>query len=89
LSGVNLWATDLSRADLNQADLSEANLSETMLTQANLTGVNLAKMTCEEEKWLEKLTEWQVGGATEIQQGYKIVHDIPGFYTYWLEKIEN
>ncbi len=91
LNGVDLLGTGLRRANLNGAMLKDANLkgadlSETVLTKANMSGVELTRAAVYEKNWLEKLSEWQVTGAREIREKYKIAKDKSGQYEYRVEK---
>ena len=94
LSGSDFKWADLNGALLNEANLAGVDLSGTdlrraNLNKANLSGVELFKVAVEEENWLEKLNEWRVTGAKEIQERYKIVDDITGRSKYRLLKIED
>ena len=93
LTGIDLSGTSLKRANLSKANLSKANLylsniSEAILTGSNLSKANLNSTSVEEKNWLEKLPEWQVTGAKEIQENYKIGNDISVRANFRLKKIE-
>jgi len=94
LTGADLNGTDLTRANLSKINLSETNLiyvnlSEANLNEADLSKVKLNKAVVKEENWLEKLNEWQVTGAKEIQETYKVVKENPDDPNCRLEKIKD
>lgn len=92
LTGVDLKGTVLARANLSEASLIEANLGKVNLNEAILAGAKLAKTSVETEDWLEKLNEWRIAGAGEIQAGYRIADDTARRYKesqYCLERIED
>ncbi len=94
LTGVDLKGTDLTRANLSKVNLSETNLiyvnlSEADLNEADLSNVKLNKAVVKEENWLQKLNKWQVKGAKEIQESYKVVKEKTDDSNYHLEKIKD
>ncbi len=92
LINANLLETDLSRANLANANFTKANLITTVFNGANLTGANLTDADLLAAKidkdWLDKLDQWQVIGAKEIQASYKIGEDALPQYQYKLIKIK-
>ena len=88
LNGTNLTRANLSKINLSETNLIYVNLSEADLNEADLSNVKLNKAVVKEENWLEKLNEWQVTGAKEIQDSYKVVKEKPGELNYLLEKIK-
>jgi uncharacterized protein YjbI with pentapeptide repeats len=95
LSNANLRITNLSEANLAGAALVGTNLYGTKLIGADLTGANLvgAKLNAgvvSEENWLDRLDEWMVKGAKEIQSTYRIVDaNSTGQSYYKLKKIND
>lgn len=96
---VDLKGTDFRRADLRGADLTEADMGSTILNEADLRGANftevnlkgfnevqLDKAVVAEADWLEKLVEWRVQGAEDIQRRFRLVIENPGFSDFRLEK---
>ena len=63
LKKANLTMVSLTKADVNRANFNEAIMPETELTQL----LNVDKY------WFEKLNQWHVTGAKEIQEKYRIV----------------
>ncbi len=103
LRGAFLNKSDLTEANLTGANMGKANLTEADLTKVNLkfadlNGLNLTKTTLlevglfnagvVEENWFEKLTEWQVIGAKELQETHKTQVDISNTYNFVIKKIE-
>lgn len=93
LSGANMFGTTLRKANLSGTDFSGANMSAVNfsganLKEANLSGVKLIIARVEEENWLEKLTEWQVIGAVEIQKRYTTSNDKSGRANYRLDTLK-
>ncbi len=82
LIGAYLKRSNLNGANFSNANLTFVNLSEANLTQTNLTSANLEKTKFKEANWLEKLNTWQVIGAKEIQDNYKVVVDATGQANY-------
>ena len=86
----NLTKANLTGANLSKANFTEANLSKAILKLATLDGLNLTKSILVEveilnagvkdENWLKKLSTWQVAGAKEIQETYKLVIDFTNQY---------
>ena len=88
LSEADFFGSNLSKTDLKGADLRDANFRRLKLQGANLQGAQMAKASVEETDWLEKLKEWQVIGAKEIQATYKMIDDASGRTKFQLEKLE-
>ena len=88
LAGADFGGANLTGVNLSHANLKKANLSETNLNQVNLSGTNLFNVSTHEEKWFEKLKEWQIIGAKEIHEKYKIVDDITKKYKHRLQNKE-
>ena len=99
LTGTNLFRANMKRANLEKsilyktnltwANLTEANLTKTNLTGGNLFATELKGIVISDKNWLNLLNTWNVKGAKEIQNKYKLVlvgSDYP--YKYRLEKIE-
>lgn len=89
LMNADFWGTDLSKANLSGANLSDANLtatilSETNLNKANLSRANLTITVVNDDHWFEKLIDWQVVGAKEIQEKYKYEIGKTGVYKFRL-----
>ena len=85
---ANLSGANLRESDLRRADLSEANLVGTQLNKAKMQVAILSKAIVDQEKWIEKLTEWEVAGAKGHQAKYKTVDDASSPGTYWLQNLE-
>ncbi|MEM7367043.1 MAG: pentapeptide repeat-containing protein [Bacteroidota bacterium] len=75
ISDSDLLGTDMSQADLRQVNFSNSNLTRVVLADADLRGANLTNAAVQHAQWLDRLTEWQVRGAAEIQQRYILVKD--------------
>ncbi len=83
LKEADLANTDMFRANLKKAQLENANLSGSILTyailsEAHLKGINLTdalltNLIISDQHWLVQLDEWQVRGASDIQEKYKII----------------
>lgn len=83
IRGNNFANANLSGAVLNNAVMRVTNLSNAILNDANLEGADLTGSVVEEENWLEKLENWQIKGAQQIQEKYDIGLDESGvFYIY-------
>ena len=86
LQAAYLGGANLKNADLKNANLTGANLENTKLEGANLTGTNLNEVRVSQVNWIEKLTEWNVIGAEEIDSYYYVdptlLHDdlYPHYY---------
>ena len=78
LAGADLFWTDFTRTNFSKANMIDVNLRRTNLTEANFSEVELTNTSVEEKDWLQKLTEWRVTGATEIQATYKMIPDTTG-----------
>ncbi len=94
LSGAEMLGTKLRRANLTNANLSQAKLilvklEDVNLTNANMDGVDMKKASFKEKDWFVKLNDWQVIGAKEIQEKFKIVVDETGTSKYRLINIED
>lgn len=79
LDGANLTRADFTGAALSKTNLNGANMNETDLRRINLreatsVGATLNKAVVE-ENWFEKLNEWRLTGAKEIQENFKVVND--------------
>jgi len=89
LINVNFFGSGLSKANLSNADMSDANFMRLDLTEVNLSGAEFSRASIEEKDWMEKLNEWRVTGAKEIQESYRMVDDTTGRTNYQLDKIKN
>ena len=89
LAGVVLYETDLSKANLSKANLNYTYLIQANLEDSNLSGARLNKATVNEDNWLEKLNEWRITGAKEIQERYKVVENDSLPSRYRLKKIDD
>lgn len=89
LTGVDFLATVMTRANLSGANLKRANLGRANLIETIMTGADIHETSVEEKDWLEKLSEWRITGAAEVQQGYIIMDDTTKRYRdskYLLER---
>lgn len=84
LTGAELGRANLLNANFTGSNLKLCNFSEANLEAANMTGVDLGKATTDVANWFEKLIQWQVKGAKEIQENYEISKDVAGQYNYRL-----
>ena len=82
LTWVDFKEANLSRANLKNATLSGSNLSQADLYESDMTKANLYKATVEEENWLEKLEEWKIIGAEDLQNSFYIIPDQSGEFNY-------
>jgi uncharacterized protein YjbI with pentapeptide repeats len=80
---ASLVKANLTKADLTKADANHANFNEAIMSEIELTNTDVDK------DWLEKLNNWQITGAEEIQKSYKIIQyeTAHGEIRYHLEKI--
>ena len=86
LKGCNFQKANLTEAVLDSATMNWVDLSEANLVKADMSRVKLIKAGIKSDNWLEKLSEWQVKGAREIKEQYKIVEGIQGRTAYSLIK---
>lgn len=82
--GALMRRANLSKTNFNQAKLILVKLEDANLTQTNLSEVDLRKAGFKEKKWLDKLNEWEVIGAKEIQEKYEVAVDKTGKANYRL-----
>ncbi|HZV69193.1 MAG TPA: pentapeptide repeat-containing protein [Saprospiraceae bacterium] len=85
LNEANLSGTDLFRASfikahleksiLTDANLTLANLSDASLTETDLTDADMTSVVVSAPDWLNRLQEWTVKGAKEIQGKYKLIDE--------------
>lgn len=75
MSTTDFLGTNMSETNLKEVDLSHSNLTRAILKNADLTGANLSNAAVQNPKWLDKLTEWRVIGAEDIQQNYILIDD--------------
>ncbi len=76
----------LENAVFTNANLNLANLSEANLTRANLAGAHLSGLYISDAQWLNRLNEWLVPNAGNMQQAYQIVEGIAHESLYQLKK---
>lgn len=89
LEGGNLIDASLKKANLTRVNLTKADVNRANFNEAIMTETELTKILNVDKDWFEKLNEWQITGAKEIQENYKIVLDevIQDVPRYRLEKI--
>lgn len=89
LEGGNLVDASLKKANLTRANLTKADVNRANFNEAIMTETELSKILDVDKNWFEKLNEWQIIGAKEIQEHYKIVLDTAflDVTRYRLEKI--
>jgi uncharacterized protein YjbI with pentapeptide repeats len=75
LNGANLTSSHLNEANLTGANLTGANMSGTNMAGANMSQTELNGVILIDKNWLTRLTEWNVTGAKEIQNRYKIIDE--------------
>ncbi|MFN0216701.1 MAG: pentapeptide repeat-containing protein [Saprospiraceae bacterium] len=74
LASINLRGTNLSKANLSQANLCYTDLRNIDLSEANLLGAQFGKAMVE-EKWPEKLNQWNPVGLKEMNETFSVVND--------------
>ncbi|MBK6995124.1 MAG: pentapeptide repeat-containing protein [Lewinellaceae bacterium] len=74
LISVNFRGTNFTKANLSRANLSYSDLRNINLSEVDLIGVRCNKVLVD-EKWMEKLKQWQPIGVKELQEGYSFVND--------------
>lgn len=74
LTGVDCTGTNFTKANLNRANLDNTDLRRINLSEADLVGVQLNKALVD-EKWPDKLKEWQPMGGKELQERFAVVTD--------------
>lgn len=85
---ADLRRTNLSNAILIETILTSANLGESTFNKANLTDAQISNMKTSDKDWLEKLAEWKVIGAKEIQKKHTVKKDPSPHYQYRLQKVK-
>ncbi len=89
LVGTNFHKANLHSAILAGANMTRANLTDANLTKVDFTGTDLNLIRVSESNWLTLLNEWNVTGAKEVRDKYKIAADrSKGKHQYHLEKAE-
>jgi len=91
LSGANLTGTDFGGSNLRSANLRKAtmnivNLSDAIIDQSNLIDAELSKVTVLEKDWIQRLLNFEVIGATQIDSSYKAIVEPSGKYNFRLVK---
>ncbi|HUR30484.1 MAG TPA: pentapeptide repeat-containing protein, partial [Saprospiraceae bacterium] len=87
---ANLIKCNLTEANMTLANLTEANLIGAEMTKANITEVVMAGAIVSEKNWLMLLNEWNVKGAKEIQNLYRLVDESSEDQSQFrLEKVVN
>lgn len=91
LAQVDLLGATLKRANFSRADLREANLMAAELEEMRLDQALVDGLACGQDL-MEKLKDWRVAEAADLQANYKVVRDdSAGRYVsavYHLEKIK-
>jgi uncharacterized protein YjbI with pentapeptide repeats len=72
LFGAVLKMAKLDRINLSDAPMSLADLSYASLIGANLSGARLRLISVSKVDWLDHLIEWEINGAKEIIENYRI-----------------
>jgi uncharacterized protein YjbI with pentapeptide repeats len=74
LKRVNCTGTRFAQANFSKAVLSDSDWRRTDMTHADLNGI-VAKNVLIDEKWQEKLKEWQPAGVQELLEKHTIASD--------------
>jgi uncharacterized protein YjbI with pentapeptide repeats len=78
LANTDMFRVNLKKAHLENADLTGSILTYAIMSEANLKGINLTdavltNLIISDQHWLVRLDEWQVKGALDIQDKYKMI----------------
>ena len=82
---ASLVKANLTRVNLSKVDANRTNFNEAIMTEIELTNTDVDK------DWFEKLNDWQIIGAKEIREKYKVVRyeALHNEVRYRLEKFED